>query len=164
MTGRRAAPPPGARKVEGLKVWVTESGEAWGPYGRLTEQVMQSSAYVGVMRETGEGTTRSLALLVAEAWLPPKPAGSKLVHLNGRGLDNRASNLAWAPVQTQAQYYGNWKRRLMAAMAADPGHPQHGTHNGYKAGCRCTRCRNAQRLAFQRFLTRRLIREVEGRA
>lgn len=35
------------------------------------------------------------------------------------------------------------KARLLAEMAADPEHPDHGTATGYFRGCRCDKCREA---------------------
>ena len=45
-----------------------------------------------------------------------------------------------------------YRAMALAAMAADPGHPWHGTYAGYTYGCRCEKCRAAareHRLAFR---------------
>lgn len=43
----------------------------------------------------GVKTTRRVHVLVASAFLGPKPAGQEIRHLNGNALDNRVSNLAY---------------------------------------------------------------------
>ena len=45
-----------------------------------------------------------------------------------------------------------YRAMALAAMAADPGHPWHGTYAGYTYGCGCEKCRAAareHRLAFR---------------
>ena len=52
-----------------------------------------------VLRRDGKSHGRSIALIVARAFLPPPPneAFDTPIHLNGNDIDNRAENLMWRP-------------------------------------------------------------------
>lgn len=164
LTGRLVEPPPGARKVPGFKLWMTEDGIPYGPYGKKATRARAGSraATAFAIDEAGRGFHVSVAQMTARAWLPPKPPASHLVHLNGDVSDNRASNLAWVPNLTNGEKCRRWQERALAKMEADPGHPMHGTYTGYQAGCRCPRCANARRAQARIHETKKTIREMEG--
>ena len=160
LTGRLVEPPPGARKVPSFKLWVTEDGTAYGPYGKRAVSDAPSPT-LSAVDDTGREFSVSLAQMVARAWLPPKPPRSKLVHLDGNRRNNAASNLAWKENKTNAQRCADWKRNALSQLQRDPADPRHGTRTGWRAGCKCTRCRNAG-AAYRRILeTRKTIREME---
>jgi hypothetical protein len=159
---KRIAPPADARKVPGLKAWVTEEGRVNGPYWELKQEAgTNRSMCVTVADDHGRQRKRSVAQMVASVYLPPKPPDSHLVHLNGDLSDNRAANLAWAANLTWAEKQRRWARNELERIRDDPDHPHHGTMTGYQAGCRCQRCRNAKRLQKRRVATIHTIREVE---
>ena len=162
MTGKRVGPPPSARKVPGLKVWMTEDGRAFGPYWELKAKFQKGNAVcVGCRTEDGRDVGRGVAKLMAQTWMPPKPPDSKLVHLDGDWSNNAAANLAWAPKKTNNERVRGWKSRTRAAMEADPNHPFHGKMSGWRAGCPCDACRNVGMLYRRRLDTRKTIEEVE---
>lgn len=160
---KRTPPPDGARKVPGLKVWATEDGRVYGPYWELkTREGANGSMCASATDDGGAQTQRSVAQMVAGAFLPPKPPQSHLVHLNGDLSDNRAANLAWEANATWAEKQRRWARGELERILGDSNHPHHGTMTGYQAGCRCQKCRNAKRLQKRRLATAQTIREVEG--
>jgi len=70
-------------------------------------RAQQQSTRGGRVRIGGSqpGSDPMIAHVVAAAFLPRRPEGSMLVHLNGDRSDHRAKNLAWRPRQ-------NLKRKL----------------------------------------------------
>lgn len=164
ITGRLVEPPPSARKVPSFKLWMEEDGTPHGPYGpkKLKPNSRFNAPTIYARDDAGREFTVSVAQMVARAWLPPKPEGSKLVHLNGDLRDNRASNLAWVPNMTNGEKCRAYKDRNLPKLQADPNDPRHGTRTGYAIGCRCTRCRNAAMVYGRMLETRKTIKEVEG--
>lgn len=160
LTGRLVDPPPGARKVPGHKLWLTRDGTPYGPYGMKSPGDGRSPT-VNTVDDRGRERKMSLAQVMAMTWLPPKPPGSKLAHLDGNPANNRASNLAWVPKLTNREKREAWKGRALPKMLADRSDPRHGTRTGYAIGCRCTECRNAARVYEMTLATRKTIRELE---
>ena len=159
-TGRLVEPPPSARKVPSFKLWAEPDGTLHGPYG--PKKVRAAGApTVNAVDATGREFHVSVAQMVARAWLPPRPPGSKLVHLDGDPLNNAASNLAWEPNLTSSERSGRSRAKVRSELAGSPMDPRHGTRSGYQAGCRCARCRAWKRLYACKLETRKAIREVE---
>lgn len=162
LTGRLVEPPQGSRKVPKFKLWMTEDGTPYGPYGK---KATRSESVSGVMTmtvtdEAGRGFHVSVAQMMALAWLPPKLPNSKLVHLDGDQANNAASNLAWVPNLTNSEKRRRWQQKTMSKMEGDPNHPMHGTRTGYQVGCRCQRCRAARKVDDRKRKVRGLIREL----
>lgn len=159
MTGRREGPPPGSRKVPGLKLWMTEQGEPYGPKGPLAVTTLKEHAHMSVTRDSGSHTSTTVAKAMAETWLQPKPPESRIVHLDGDKTNNAAANLAWKAFDTQADMRRRWERKTLKEME-DPGHPKHGTVTGYKAGCRCERCTRASRIANAAYDVNKTLKQM----
>lgn len=74
---------------------VSDEGEVRGPTGRVLRPgpVGKRKEY----RQVSCGRRRSVRVhvLVAEAFLGPRPEGHHVAHLNGNAADNRAANLAY---------------------------------------------------------------------
>ena len=157
---QRMEPPESARKVPGMKVWVTEDGTPYGHYGRLSAKA-KPTFQVTCTTDGGQSSNRSLAQMVAEAWLGPCPAGHHLTWRDGDKLNCAASNLAWEPNLTNLQKHHRWKAKNFPKVLADPNHKLHGTRSGYRAGCRCERCRAWRKLYTRDLETRKLIEEVK---
>lgn len=155
---KRTTPPAGARKVPGLKAWVTEEGMVYGPYGLKQSRIEKGSPTVRVMREDGGKSNTTVARLVATVWVEPYK-GISLAHLDGDPENNSASNLVWRV--TRADTQKAWNARVLEAMQADAGHRTHGTPTGYNVGCRCDMCRAAEKVEHMKRVTRKTIREVE---
>lgn len=168
MTGTKAAPPPSARKVPGLKCWMTEDGTPYGATGEPQSNRVHrrhGSHYTTVTMDEPQGgkkrRTMSIAQMMAQTWMPPKPPGTRLAHLDGDLSNNAASNLAWVQVYTSKQIKERQYAKALAQMRADPCDRRHGTKFGYTAGCRCPACTRAVRVAKVMTETRKAIREVE---
>ena len=160
MTARREDRPASARKVPGFLVWMSEDGQPWSRYGRLSVWTRGRAAYVNAPREGGGRRLCSVAGLMQATWMPPKPAGAHRVHLDGDSMNNSASNLGWAQRQAARAYKEKCAAKHLAAMRADKDHPKHGTRTGYLYGCRCKRCRAASRLSYRMMETRNLLRAM----
>ena len=157
--------PPSARKVPGMKAWMTEDGTPYGATGEVLSNRAHrrhKAMYVTATKDGGSGrATRSIARMMAETWMPPQPPDTKLAHLDGDSLNSSASNLAWVPVLTDAQIRERQYAKALAEMEADPSDPRHGTKAGYTYGCRCGPCTRAARVAKLLTATRKTMREVE---
>lgn len=155
-------PPRGARKVPGFDVWMTEAGEPFRGDGRpIAVSVNRGGLQANCPKDSGGRTTKSLATLMSSTWMPPRPEGCHVVHLDGDALNYDASNLAWAPPKSLAELRRRWAARKLAEMSADPGHPAHGTRLGYNAGCRCELCRRRMRVLNREKQTMKRIEEIE---
>jgi hypothetical protein len=63
---------------------------------RITNQTEASAGYWTVdLAANGKTKHKRVHVLVAEAFLGPRPPGRQCCHKNGNGLDNRAVNLRW---------------------------------------------------------------------
>lgn len=98
------------RDIEDFPNWgVSENGlvvSDWTSRAMAINQNQQGLAIVKMTRD-GKQFTRSLALLVAKAYLepPPNPAYNSIVHLNGDRMDCRATNLMWRPRWYALRYH-----------------------------------------------------------
>jgi DNA-binding transcriptional regulator YiaG len=107
--------------------------------------------------------TRPVHVLVAEAFLGPRPDGLLVRHLNGNPLDNRASNLAW----------GTWSENELDAVRdgvhywankthCPLGHPYDEANTRIKGDGR-RRCRVCLAEQGQRYSARPEVRERTNR-
>ena len=158
--------PKGARKVPGLKVWMAEDGTPYGVTGALTPSCRGKAKTPVLTALTDEGRKRTssttVARMVAATWLPPQPPNTKLVHVNGDKMDNRACNLEWRRTMTGEERRRKYATSLLERLLADPDERRHGTKTAYDVGCRCQRCSNASRTRKKYNETRKLISELEG--
>lgn len=71
----------------------------------------QGIKYIGFIRG-GKQHSRSVAVLVAEAFLPPPPEErfNTIIHLNGDKSDCRSSNLAWRPRSFALAYHTQFNK------------------------------------------------------
>lgn len=80
--------------------WVSEAGQVWSMLaGRPLRTKRSKIGYeVIVLKRLG---TRSIHVLVAEAWLGPKPSAHMVVdHIDGNKMNNHVSNLEWVSRKT----------------------------------------------------------------
>lgn len=156
---KKVEPPPAARKVPGLKLWVTEDGQPFGPYGPKKVKVVKGSPAVTVTTDEGRKSMMTLAKAVARTWVEPF-SGRSLAFQDGDRANVAASNVEW--IQTRKDRQRRWEIRMALEMEKDPRHPLHGTPTGYNIGCRCGKCKAAEKLEHMRRVTRKTIREVEA--
>ena len=155
---KRQTPPPLARKVDGLKVWVTEDGRVYGQFGEKKQFMSKGSPTVTARTEAGGRTIVTVAKLVATAWVNPH-YGRSIYHKDGDPTNNRASNLEWMATRKDTQL--RWNCKMALEMAEDPNHRLHGTPTGYNLGCRCRLCKAAEKVEHMKRVTRKTIREAE---
>ena len=77
----------------------------WRGYGRRkVVPVETAGGYLKVRLRAPDGSrvNRAVHRLVAQAFLPERPNGSQIRHLNGNKTDNRAVNLAWGTAKDNA--------------------------------------------------------------
>ena len=149
----------GAEVLDGTPYGATGEPQTYRAHRR------HSAHYTTVTMDEPQGgkkrRTMSIARMMAQTWMPPQPPGTKLVHLDGDLSNNAASNLAWAPIDTEKRIRERQYAKALAEMVADPGDRRHGTKYGYTAGCRCPACTRAARVAKCMTRTRKAIKEVE---
>lgn len=71
------------------------------------------------------------AALANEAWERRRERDRRRAEAHARAVRRRVNRASVA--------------RIRAALAADPSDPRHGTSSGYAVGCRCSRCKEAER-------------------
>jgi hypothetical protein len=86
-------------RVRSLDRWIDfGNGRGRNAPGRVLRQSWsgrKGNRYCKVALSRGRGQTRTVHVLVAEAWHGPCPRGYWCRHLNGERTDNRPANLAW---------------------------------------------------------------------
>lgn len=92
------------------KVWSTHRHGRWGRDGlhEIGATAVASNGYrtVRIKRANGKYWTQTVHALVVDAFIGPKPAGSRryeIRHKNGREVDCRASNLRWGTISDNQQ-------------------------------------------------------------
>ena len=121
----------------------------------------QRTPQVSCTTDDGMATNRSLAQMVALAFLGPMPTGHHLSWKDGDAANCAAANLEWRRNLTNTEKHRRWKEGSGKEVLADPNHHLHGRRSGYQAGCRCAKCVNWKRLYTRGLETRKTIEEVE---
>lgn len=93
---------PGYRISRDGRVFSTASN--WRGYGvREITPIPGKGGYLKVrLTVEGKRLNRAVHRLVAEEFLPPRPAGAQIRHLDGDRVNNAASNLAWGSAKDNA--------------------------------------------------------------
>lgn len=109
----------------------------------------------------GKYTSAPRATFVDEDGRRHTMAVSKLVEAARTGTPPKMGWGKWDPhCDRHKESERAWRERTLAAMDADPNHRFHGKAAGYKAGCRCERCRNANRILLEQCKLRRTLKEA----
>lgn len=77
----------------------------WRGHGRRKVSPIETAGgYLKVRLQSPAGSrvNRAVHRLVAQAFLPERPDGSQIRHMNGNKTDNRAANLAWGTAKENA--------------------------------------------------------------
>lgn len=128
-------------------VLLTQSGK---PAKEFTRE-LKGGAYISKPRvqftgEDGKRHSMSVEKLVdaARTGVAPKMGRGRYVPGNQRHKESERA----------------WRRRALAEMEKDPSHRLHGKASGYKAGCRCERCRNANLVLIEQSKLRKALKEM----
>ena len=85
------------RSVDGFALYFISSlGRLKGRWGNLAHLYPTPKGYLAFnLHKGGERHSRSIHVLVAEAFIGPRPDGCEVSHLDGSKPNNRATNLAY---------------------------------------------------------------------
>lgn len=156
MTGKREGPQQGwPRKVPGTKhMTCTEDGvliTKCGKPAKVFTTPMKDGRYVSKPRATFTGEDGKRHTMTVE----------KLVEAARTGI---APKMGWGKYRPNNNAHRKrekaWRRRTLEAMRRDPAHRLHGSASGYKAGCRCERCRNAKKVLIEQVKLRNDLRAM----
>ena len=156
MTGPREGPPQGwPRKVPGTKhLSCTEDGVL------LTKSGKPARVFT-VELQGGRYTSRPRATFTGEDGKRHTMSVEKLVEAARTGVAPKMGWSKWEPgCESKRAAEKAWKARTLAEMRADPSHRHHGTATGYKSGCRCERCRNANLVLIEACKVRGTLRSM----
>ena len=82
------------RRMQAPKTSTTAA--RWGPYPRYLQPSLNGNRHHLTLSSENGKWQGDLSTMVAIAFLPPRPEGYQISHINGDALDSRASNLEWA--------------------------------------------------------------------
>jgi hypothetical protein len=117
---------PGYAVTRDGRVYSTASN--WRGYGvRELARTPDDDGYLCVRLTIDKGRRKRVAVhkLVAAIFLPPRPAGHEVRHLNGTKTDNRDDNLAWGHASRQRRR----SKRAWADISRPLGHSRKAAKN-----------------------------------
>lgn len=109
-------------RVRSLPKLINVNGGRWTKPGRLLKTALGSNGYIKVtLTKDRRETTFSVHVLVAEAFIGPRPDGCDVRHLNGSPIDNREANLCYGtPKENCADRTQHWRGKKHWRAALEP--------------------------------------------
>lgn len=173
MTGVEWRPIAGTPGYEVSSDGQVRSWKAWRglPIPHLRKPVpMKRGGYLNVMLrdEHGRPATRKIHVLVAEAFIGPRPIGQDIRHLDGNKLNNAAANIAYGTrSENNLDILRHGTHHFASRDACKQGHPFdeantriRSTANGFRRDCRECRRLDSARRAAERKAARAAAREA----
>lgn len=161
------------RVIEGFPEYAVSS---WGrvrssrqrPTRMLKTRRGNPYVQVSLCTEPTKHVTKSVHVLVCEAFHGPRPEGMQVRHLNGDHTDNRASNLQWGTATENAlDRVAHGRHEKAAQLECKYGHPfdDVNTYRNPRNGRRA--CKTCRRAYLAEWRTNRALRAASvptGRA